>query len=152
MQPLFSSILHLFHLLSPPLLPFGQIYLHSHTRTLFSQITKNYFLMGNKACRGSHTLPVKATSGPFNCECNFVYFNMHPRRRNGYKMSYKNPVAADPAGAHAMETPAAHEAGACSIHHQEIGSQGLVASGSQQKRSSSTRARRSSKQIQHSSS
>jgi len=46
-------------------------------------------------------------------------------------MSYRNPVAADPAGAHTMETPAAHEAGACSIQHQEIGSQGLVANNSQ---------------------
>jgi len=60
-----------------------------------------------------------------------IYFSMHPRRRNDYRMSYRNPVAIDPAGAHTMETPATHEAGACSIHHQEIGSQGLVASSSQ---------------------
>jgi len=34
---------------------------------------------------------------------------MHPRRRNGYRSSYKNPVAADPARAPAMEIPGARE-------------------------------------------
>jgi len=34
---------------------------------------------------------------------------MHPRRRNGYRMSYKNPVAIDPARAHAMKIPGTHE-------------------------------------------
>jgi len=34
---------------------------------------------------------------------------MHPRRRNGYRMSYRNPVAADPARAPTMEIPGARE-------------------------------------------
>ena len=40
------------------------------------------------------------------CDSNYVI--MHHRRRNGYRMSYRNLVAANPAGAHTMETPAAH--------------------------------------------
>jgi len=62
----------------------------------------------NKACRGPYTLPVKAPSGPFIGESNFVCFIMHYKRGNDYKMSYRNLVAADPAEAHTMETLAAH--------------------------------------------
>ena len=35
--------------------------------------------------------------------------SMHPRRRNDYRMSYRNPVAVDPAGAHAMKIPETRE-------------------------------------------
>jgi len=31
---------------------------------------------------------------------------MHPRRRSSYRMSYRNPVAVDPSGAHAMDSRA----------------------------------------------
>ena len=46
---------------------------------------------------------------------------MHPRRRNGYRISYRNPVAVDPARAYTMKAPATHKAGACTIRSQATG-------------------------------
>ena len=46
---------------------------------------------------------------------------MHPRRRNGYRISYRNPVAVDPARAYTMKAPATHKVCACAIRSQATG-------------------------------
>ena len=46
---------------------------------------------------------------------------MHPRRRSDYRISYRNPVAVDPARAYAMKAPASHKVGTCTIRSQATG-------------------------------
>jgi len=84
----------------------GHVFLHIHAKShVFLRV--NFFFHGtNQEIKGSHTLPIKAPIGPFIHEYSLAHFSMHPRRRNKYKMSYKNPLAADPSGAHTMESRA----------------------------------------------
>lgn len=45
-------------------------------------------------------------------------FSMHPRRKNCYRTSYRNPVAVQPARMYTIKTPAEHRAGTCTTRSQ----------------------------------
>lgn len=99
----------MFHLFAPPLHPSYYLFLHSH-------IKKNpvFFILPAKIfsskINNSDSLPLPvnlhldSSSTKSFISSIALLVSLHPRRRNSYRTSYRNPVTTDPSGRHTLET------------------------------------------------
>ena len=71
-----------------------------------------------KRCRDTMHYLSKPSEGPVIVTMvhRIHSFSMHPRRRNGYRTSYRNPVAVHPARVYTLKSPTTcnNRAGTCS--------------------------------------